>query len=666
MKILRAFVVAVIFACLAGYTSSARTVDDEENAVNEDQIGERCEKGQIPSRSGIECAAAFIEIDGELREEWEHESSYVLNGRKGDAILSTGCGFIANLLRKVNPEQQYSHAGMMVADRHRIRHSTASVEWVMDRLQGSPPGTEGIQEVPLKYAWPGSITQWADEAFDGAFLEAPSGELYELQSFNASPAQCDELGQLTPDTVLKPPPVVEATDPLVRAKLEDAANLAEGILAHYRFYGYSQPAEVLFTTEAVPGDWADGTVGSVCSAFVWRALKDSGFTLEGAVIEEDDVTFRGAQVDPQTEDGLYVYTVGERAAAAQFIYNEIAEQVAKKVTAFEDVFIDATDDMGNQMVNCFGFDWCGETFSMPALLNGCDPDDDRAQDSPCWLNEGPGVGRAVSPENMLNWDAAPAGPYGYREDVHYALGEYSRVYRWRAKLGTGTLQGVVTDNGNAVANIPVILEDFDIVDFTDASGAYVMEAVPGGLAAVRACAGDRGAQQIPFIVPNGTTTADLAFADGCPSGVDLGEMKRDVRIHGTVKVVDTEDFGSDEIETIPIDITLTVEPNSTLNPNGAEAVSEPISECVGGEVKARIWFEIKLTSELGIELKTHARLYEGQSCQDDDLDGSKDKNSSILKDATLGVNFLLTSEEFGGSDSMNVMLTVENNVAPPQ
>src|SRR6185295_11482742 len=103
-------------------------------------------------------------------------------------------------------------------------------------------------EGALKYGWPGTITQTADEAFEGAILTSPEGKGFHLASFNPTGIDCGTGGGLMPDTVLKPPPLVEQ-DPetFARAKLEFAAAAAENIQGHYRFFGYSDPNEVLFT-----------------------------------------------------------------------------------------------------------------------------------------------------------------------------------------------------------------------------------------------------------------------------------------------------------------------------------------------------------------------------------------------------------------------------------
>src|SRR5262245_6128643 len=131
VKLLTATFLAAAIAWAAALSTNVAAQDDPPDDATVD-VGDRCFKGDVPPRPGLVCLPAFIEINGQVREEWEYESSYLLNGRKGDTVLSAGCGLIANLLRRVNPEQQYSHAGIMVEDRHKIRHSTASVDWVLD------------------------------------------------------------------------------------------------------------------------------------------------------------------------------------------------------------------------------------------------------------------------------------------------------------------------------------------------------------------------------------------------------------------------------------------------------------------------------------------------------------------------------------------------------
>jgi hypothetical protein len=628
------------------------------------QVGDVCTGPLDPApRPGLLCRPAFVEIQGTLQEEWEFEVGNVLNGRRGDSVLSAGCGLVAKLLKEVNPDQTYSHSGIMVEDRYKIRHSTASEDRMFDNA-----GTDGVVEEVLKFGWPGTITQTTDEAFEGAILTSPEGKGYHLASFNMRSLDCpDGSGALPPDTILKPPPLVEL-DPETnaRAKLEFAAAAASGIEGHYRFFGYSQPNEILFTPVDT-NNWADGTVGSVCSALIWRSMKDIGFTLEGTQLEQGDAAWGGALGNGQGPDGLYLYTETERNDAAEFLYNTIFDSVYEVAGGAGDVIVDAPDDAGNQIVNCFGFDWCGETFSTYAAQHGCDSGDGSAQDSPCWLNEGAGFGWAVSPDNMVAWDAAPDGPYGYREDLVYQPGDYRRVFRWGPASGTATLEGTVTDGGSASASTAVSVTGLQADTFTDASGAYRIEAVPEGPWTVRACSADtRGAAAIVDMPNAGALTQDLALQAGCNVVPHPGKWKRRVRVFGTIKVTDTEDFGSDEVDTFTVDEYVDVEPNTEANPDAAGKILLDWQRCTGDEVLARFRIDVDLDqNNRSVKLAYDSRMFEGESCNNDDLDDTTNGTLTVVEDGSKSLSYVMDNEEWGGEDTIQVNLTVENEVAPP-
>ena len=246
---------------------------------------------------------------------------------------------------------------------------------------------------------PGTITQWADDALEGAFVKGPVGNVfYEMKPFNSSPVDCGDNGGVIADTILKPPPLVDANPASgARARLDLAADAAQNIDGHYRFFGYSQPIEVLYSSAVVPGNWADGTVGSVCSAFVWRSMKDGGIHARGRHNRERGRR-RARRGGGCADAGRDVHLHRRRTCRCGGVHLQDDRGTGpKEVSGFEDLIADVSDNLGNQMVNCFGFDWCGETFSTFAGAAGCDLNDERAQDSPCWLNEGPGIGRAVDP-----------------------------------------------------------------------------------------------------------------------------------------------------------------------------------------------------------------------------------------------------------------------------
>lgn len=633
-------------------------------AVGSD-VGDRCEPGDPLPRPGLLCAPAFEKVNGEPVAEWEFENGNVLNGRKGDALLTPGCGLIGNLLRKVTPPQQYSHSGILTQDRFEVRHSTAAEKRPADHGIGSPAGAEGIEENILRVGWPGTLTQFTDEALEGQYLSDPQGEVYYFRPFNKTAEQCGSNGDLVPSTLLKPPPSLDFPGSDARTRLEAAADEAKQIDGHYRFYGYTNPAAIIDSPVfPPPGDstWAEGTVGTVCSAFVWKSMKNAGFTLEGASLETSDVA-QGAQVDALTQDGLYVYTPLERYFAGSYLYETIYDQAHKEAGDFGDVFVDAGDDVGNQLVNCFGFDWCGDQ-TFPPTAGACDFEP-RSQESPCWRDH-PGTGRAVSPDNLLFWDAAPTGPYGYREDLQYQPAQFVRVYRWRQDAGAGTVQGVVTVDGSPVWGALVVVEGAaQALTGTDPTGHYRLEGIPNGPWTVRACYLGQGMSQA-FTSSSGITqTVNLPLAGPCDAAVQQGDWKRRVRITGTVKLIDTEDFGSDEEQTFTIDETLDVELPTSGDPDAATAIVHWDSSCVGGEVKGKIKFEATLDQhDKSVDVRSVMRLYEGSSCQDDDLDAVVTRLVSPAAGATSTLSSNFISEEWNADDRMIVNLSFQNQQAP--
>ena len=67
----RAAVVAVL--CLSLTTSRAPA--DELPPGNGAKVGDRCNAGDPPPRPGLICRPGFVEVGGQLQEEWEYDSA---------------------------------------------------------------------------------------------------------------------------------------------------------------------------------------------------------------------------------------------------------------------------------------------------------------------------------------------------------------------------------------------------------------------------------------------------------------------------------------------------------------------------------------------------------------------------------------------------------------
>ncbi len=351
-------------------TVGTEAIPDIRAFGGEDLIGKPCLPDEEPPEEDMAC---------QLTTEWAWVTipARIVNATKGDTILSpAGNGVIGGLLRQVDPPQAYSHSGIMTKNYYEIRHSTASEDYMHDHLAGSilgEEGTDGIDPETLKYAWPGTITQSVQGAFNGDNLREPGGgtKEYRISAFNYR-SRLDQNLKLAPALVIKPDPLREALMPSVRTTLHKLADAAKAIDGHYRFYAYTDAAISAGGTSYDAPDrgaswWASKTVPTVCSSLIWaaaKAVQNPRIQLEGAgritapeELEPADIA-AGAQVDRETLDGLYMYTADERRVAAEWLYNYMynvaADKVHEKLPWLPASWVgDAPDDLGNQMVNAF-------------------------------------------------------------------------------------------------------------------------------------------------------------------------------------------------------------------------------------------------------------------------------------------------------------------------
>ena len=115
-----------------------------------------------------------------------------------------------------------------------------------DYLQRFPNGTagqpsNGFQEGPLGYNWPGKVTTSVREALvDGRRLLSPAGgDRFNVKGFTRTQQRCPGDAQVVYPRVLKPAPEL---DRLARPRLHAAADAAKTLRAHYRFSDYSDGA----------------------------------------------------------------------------------------------------------------------------------------------------------------------------------------------------------------------------------------------------------------------------------------------------------------------------------------------------------------------------------------------------------------------------------------
>ena len=438
-------------------------------------VGQECDPDNLPDNlpDGMVC-----QLTSEV--EWRYVPGRVLNAKKGDLILDPGGpGLVGQLLRQVTPPQFYSHCGIMSKNHIELRHSTGSDDWLKDHPAGSflgNKGTDGFDPAALKYLWPGTVTQSIDNAYYGEWMTSPDTGPYRIADFSFAPDLSDSSTIIYP-IVVKPNPFDETAT--VRSTLHAIADAALTIDGHYRFYAYTKP-EIALGSEGVAGTdsgWAQGTLATVCSSFIWLAAQHANVKLEGpnkitaATDLEPTDAEGGAQVDGSTLDGLYLYTSEERQAAGKWLYQTVYDIAHNKAGFFGTLFTDAPDNVANQLCNTFASDWA----------------DGGSKDSDAWKTTG--TANAVSPDNMIFWDSPGSGNqgqfrsvYGHIEELFYLPGTYAQVpiYRWKMVPTKGNLTGTVIANADVTgANVSLLGSgQQDVVVGGD--GRFAFNNVPAG------------------------------------------------------------------------------------------------------------------------------------------------------------------------------------------
>ena len=369
---------------------------------------------------------------------WVVMPSFVVNAKKGDIFLTTGCDLTSHLLNQVDPPQRYPHTGIMTENHYKIRHSIGSSKRAISHVSEFLPPK--IPEDILAYFWPGTIDQIITKAVDGQYFKDPANENNAFRITGINPfnhrIECRDKEIFVP-IIIKPPPEEELDKPRVRSILHDIADEAKGIKGFYSLYDFSNfegPKEAMGNSD----DWFNGRVNAVCSTFIRLAaigLDSYGeeFTLEGETLEALDLKngAQGAHYSNSTEsrdiiglenkDGLYFYDKKERRIGAKFIHSEIRRTLIDTafggnfgVANIADFVINGlTTSVPNQFTNCF-------------VLGQCEPLGPEDPNRKNWEKVGEGL--TVSPDDLLFWDKpSDGGVYGYHEPIEYSPKRFIRI-----------------------------------------------------------------------------------------------------------------------------------------------------------------------------------------------------------------------------------------------
>jgi hypothetical protein len=615
-------------------------------------LGEVCVPNpDIPVRPGIVCSAT---------DDFDFQLSYIGNAKKGDIILSAGCGMIGGLLRQVSPPQRFSHSGIMVDSWTRLRHSTSAEERYARDANG-----DGLVPENLKYGWPGVITETIDEAYEGHYLIDPEGEAFLFRSFNPDTISCPEDMAAIYPSIVKPlerqeQEIVPRSSLTVRQTLEGIAEAAKAINGHYRFYAYTD-ADLLGRVQG-PGaqatsdaPWAKTNApdATVCSQLAWNSAHATGVQVEDPFVEAGDKPHASGAA----KNGLYLYSEEERRTAGYWLYDRIYNQVYQHedVGYWGRAATDAPDDAANQMANCFAFDWCG---SEPDMEFEGEPD---AKDSERWQN--PGQGTAVSPDDLTQWDAPPGGVYGLTEHMAYNPGEYVRVHRWTASAGTGPVTVNVRFNNAPAAGAIVTLRGFHPV-VTDSAGVARFVAIPQGsyqLDGMKDAVLNNVQQTVKAtttinVAANTGATITLTLTGTPPPPPTSTRQHRRVTVTGTVFIEDHENVGSNERRTHAFSASI------VLHPGLRQHTFPVFSFCTGGEVRVDTVVTVLLNpTDRSVTAQVSSKMFEGDSCNTNEQEDAKGFGVAASENGFSTNGVRLANPYVFGEDQSRVNVTLKND-----
>jgi hypothetical protein len=314
---------------------------------------------------------------------------------------------------------------------------------------------------------------------------------------------------------------------------------------------------------------------------------------------------------------------------------------------------------GNQFANCFAHD-------------DCTPNNE----SLAWKNAD--AGRSVSPDDILFWDGPTPDPedpcseietvsgvYGASEPLVYRGGDIVARTTWQPSEGVGAIAGQVRYLGYPVANASVDIAGRTL--FTNVGGRFYELSIPAGTYEVVASALIEGrylsTRQTAAITAGEQTDIQIVLQPPPPSA-------RRVEIEGSIYIVDDE-FGDDE--TGEFDFY-----EARLLDVFQRDVIVEIERCVGDEVRAELRFGLHLqeaddtTVTLGrVQADgqdAHAWLYEGTTCDTDDLEdwlwwdppGDPMGVLQVAAGEELHLDGYLENQEFLSSDAAEFTLTIRN------
>jgi hypothetical protein len=301
-------------------------------------------------------------------------------------------GTIGGLLGALDPPQHYTHMGIFDDDGFSVRHCTMCDDQVNDAIGGVGDlvgklalheAFSDLQTLPLRYGWPGSITQtvhaaWQSERDESALTDddkfydgATTKNHYAIKALSFYPERVGSTSSSTEPggdsavlepLVVKPCREMETRQPVLRELLHRIADAADALRCHYRFFAYTR-AGIAFDNSEVGPPMAETTlpdpedrckqipvtetIPAVCSTFVWAAAEKVSIENKPGLLLDPPATRKNARPggpcqsfyslpgNPNSDfaDGLYDYSEPERERAGQHMNDGLKKSARDSVAA---------------------------------------------------------------------------------------------------------------------------------------------------------------------------------------------------------------------------------------------------------------------------------------------------------------------------------------------
>ncbi|PFU61981.1 hypothetical protein [Bacillus thuringiensis] len=633
--------------------------------------------------------------------------------------------------------------------------------------------TDGIEEHALRFQWPGTITQTMEQAYitwlehpmerdssgnilqdtDGrnipdqnySLFDSITNKYYHIDALSFGPETMkirDDEWKIVWPLVVQPCKFRQTN--AVLAALHRIADATKPMRGHYRLYSYTRAdigldenyfgPPMFETSQPDPqsdctGDsknlvMVEKTVPMMCSSFIWLAVQRANLAkpmikLDGSFIPlteqqcEERAQFQRmphlGKIDPNTQDGLYFYDVGERQRAGTWLHDEymlpkIRKTINEKLPSITGVFTlekildllkalplatvakvlgvsmevlkelivltsDMPDDVANQLCNAFASDRCETS----------------AKDDDNWLTN-PGVGYTVSPDNIINSWASPVSENA--EFIHGLYGHNDRIYpgppeldtnppppsTWQISQGFGMVEGQVfyknkqgTKIGVLGANVRIGCTQF----ISGSSGTIVHRDLPSGRYWCVASYSDKNIGQME----SKGQIVEIPQGGGIGLQIELIpplDTRREVLIYGHMDLVNRYAFGKDwwdhpKFITAPSYLGLDYFPpdRDEFKTQREKSIKQTrnVLKQVDDWGQAEVEFDMEIQPDKSITVTYRARLKEADG---DAWQITKQENVPPKQDNTqdgVKVAFDLVRSEMAWPVRAHIEFTIHNNIA---